>query len=211
MSHERPTISVALAVAFSALAATPASSQDSGSEVEGGSCHVNPGVDDEQRTFGEKLDDCDGILIPPSAGDTEMVEPAPDVGKTRVIRPGELPSQQSGPDAGEFPPVGNAANSAFNVQEIVDAIGKSADTAQTLRLLAPSEVRVRDISHWFSGASGAAIDSSMAAHREDLDALRKAIASNTSISEALANKGLSVAGVIAAQVGPVGAVTIFAR
>lgn len=212
MRHKLPTISVAATlIAFAGLAATPASPQSSGSEVEDGPCRVEPGVDDEQRTFAEKLGDCDGVLKPPSVGDREIVEPAPDVGKSRVIRPGELPAQQSGSDAGEPAPIGKAANSAFNVQEIVDAVGNSADTAQTLRFLAPAKVQVRDVSPWFSGASGAAIDSSMAEHREGLDALREAIASSPSLSKALTNKGLSVAGVIAAQVDQVGAVTIFAR
>ena len=31
--------------------------------------------------------------------DSELVEPAPDVGKSRLIRPGDLPAQQSGADA----------------------------------------------------------------------------------------------------------------
>jgi hypothetical protein len=50
-------------------------------------------------TLTEKLDDCDGVLKPPTVGDTEMVEPALDVGRTPVIRPDELPEQQQRSEA----------------------------------------------------------------------------------------------------------------
>ncbi|MFK3968983.1 hypothetical protein ACI2KT_36295 [Ensifer adhaerens] len=53
-------------------------------------CRVASGDDTNQKNLSEKLDDCDGVLKPPRVGDTEIKTPAPDVGKTRVIRPGEL-------------------------------------------------------------------------------------------------------------------------
>ncbi|MGN7292226.1 hypothetical protein [Rhizobium sp. SAFR-030] len=38
-----------------------------------------------------QLSDCGGVLTPPAMGDGEMVEPAPSVGETPVIRPQEVP------------------------------------------------------------------------------------------------------------------------
>ncbi|CDN57823.1 Hypothetical protein RG1141_PA09910 (plasmid) [Neorhizobium galegae bv. officinalis bv. officinalis str. HAMBI 1141] len=42
----------------------------------------------------EKLSDCNGVLKPPSTGDSDFVEPAPPVGNTPVIRPDEVPQRQ---------------------------------------------------------------------------------------------------------------------
>jgi hypothetical protein len=41
----------------------------------------------------QKLAPCGGVLKPPPTGDSEMTEPAPDAGKTPVIKPGEVPAQ----------------------------------------------------------------------------------------------------------------------
>ncbi|MBZ9756180.1 hypothetical protein LB524_12850 [Mesorhizobium sp. ESP6-5] len=41
----------------------------------------------------EKLNDCGGVLKPPPTGDQGMAAPAPDEGKTPVIKPGEVPPQ----------------------------------------------------------------------------------------------------------------------
>jgi hypothetical protein len=38
-----------------------------------------------------QLSDCGGVLTPPAVGDGDMVEPAPSVGETPVIRPQEVP------------------------------------------------------------------------------------------------------------------------
>lgn len=46
---------------------------------------------DDHQDLSKKLDDCNGELRPPPIGDTEMVEPAPDTGNSRIIRPGEMP------------------------------------------------------------------------------------------------------------------------
>ncbi|WP_245268454.1 hypothetical protein [Rhizobium leguminosarum] len=42
----------------------------------------------------EKLANCNGVLKPPSTGDSDLVEPAPPVGDTSVIRPDEIPQRQ---------------------------------------------------------------------------------------------------------------------
>jgi hypothetical protein len=39
----------------------------------------------------QKLDTCNGELKAPPVGDGKMVEPAPDTGNSRIIKPGELP------------------------------------------------------------------------------------------------------------------------
>lgn len=44
-----------------------------------------------------KLQECDGILKPPAVGDPELVEPAPDVGRMPVIKPKNLPKQETVP------------------------------------------------------------------------------------------------------------------
>ncbi|MER9297863.1 hypothetical protein NKI38_15410 [Mesorhizobium sp. M0621] len=41
----------------------------------------------------ETLNDCGGVLKPPPTGDQGMAAPAPDEGKTPVIKPGEVPPQ----------------------------------------------------------------------------------------------------------------------
>ncbi|MBZ9670743.1 hypothetical protein LB543_13835 [Mesorhizobium sp. ESP7-2] len=41
----------------------------------------------------EKLNDCGGVLKPPATGDQGMAAPAPDEGKTPIIKPGEVPPQ----------------------------------------------------------------------------------------------------------------------
>jgi hypothetical protein len=41
----------------------------------------------------ETLSDCGGVLKPPATGDQGMAAPAPDEGKTPVIKPGEVPVQ----------------------------------------------------------------------------------------------------------------------
>lgn len=41
----------------------------------------------------QKLAPCGGVLKPPPTGDSEMTAPAPDEGKTPVIKPGDVPPQ----------------------------------------------------------------------------------------------------------------------
>jgi hypothetical protein len=62
-----------------------------------------PGTTDQQATASiddgrqatDKLEACGGVLKPPRNGATDMVEPAPDVGRTPVIPPEQLPGQQA--------------------------------------------------------------------------------------------------------------------
>jgi hypothetical protein len=42
----------------------------------------------------EKLADCNGVLKPPSTGDSDFVVPAPQIGDTPVIPPGAVPHKQ---------------------------------------------------------------------------------------------------------------------
>lgn len=42
---------------------------------------------DEAETRSEVLAKCDSVIRPPQIGDQEMVEPAPSVGRTPVIKP----------------------------------------------------------------------------------------------------------------------------
>ena len=59
-------------------------------------CRVQPDQGKQQPGGGdlsEKLNDCGGVLKPPATGDQGMATPAPNVGKTPVIKPGEVPTQ----------------------------------------------------------------------------------------------------------------------
>lgn len=40
-----------------------------------------------EKTKSEVLAECDSVIRPPQVGDQEMVEPAPPVGRTPVIKP----------------------------------------------------------------------------------------------------------------------------
>ncbi|YCI06173.1 hypothetical protein M1D34_29540 (plasmid) [Ensifer sp. D2-11] len=93
MTEYRHSIAIPL-LAFATLIATPALSQAPSPSAEADPCRAVPGAD--QKPLTQKLDDCNGVIRPPKVGDTEIVEPTPDVGKSRVIRPGDLPAQQSG-------------------------------------------------------------------------------------------------------------------
>lgn len=95
MKQSRQIIAPPL-LAFAALIATPVLSQTPAQNTEN-PCRISP--DGDQKPLSQTLDDCNGVLKPPKVGDSEMVEPAPDVGKSRLIRPGDLPAQQSGADA----------------------------------------------------------------------------------------------------------------
>lgn len=48
----------------------------------------------------ETLEPCNGVLFPPRVGDDEMTAPPPTVGRTPVIRPGDIPDQ---PPSGHAP------------------------------------------------------------------------------------------------------------
>lgn len=55
---------------------------------------VDPGT---TQSLTEKLDACDGVLLPPSIGDQELTQPPPDTGEMLEIRPRDLPGQQTNP------------------------------------------------------------------------------------------------------------------
>lgn len=54
----------------------------------------NPDVAQDDQNLSEKLDRCNGMLKPPPTGDSDLVEPAPDEGKTPVVPPSAVPEQQ---------------------------------------------------------------------------------------------------------------------
>jgi hypothetical protein len=94
MKHTLAGKSVAAWVlAFSVFYASPVQAEGTNPAVDNDRCGVDPGVEGNPKSFGDKLDACNGVLKPPRVGDSELVEPTPDVGKTPVIRPGELPEQ----------------------------------------------------------------------------------------------------------------------
>ena len=60
-------------------------------------CRVQTEQGAKQQPGGDNLTDtlidCGGVLKPPATGDQEMATPAPDEGKTPVIKPGDVPAQ----------------------------------------------------------------------------------------------------------------------
>ncbi|KAA0692570.1 hypothetical protein DTW90_26875 [Neorhizobium sp. P12A] len=60
---------------------------------ENGEAAATNGIDSS------KLADCSGILQPPATGDSGMVTPAPEGGKTPVIPPGDVPNGQGQPES----------------------------------------------------------------------------------------------------------------
>lgn len=54
----------------------------------------NQNADADNKSDTRKLADCNGVLKPPSMGDSDFVMPAPQIGDTPVIPPGEVPQKQ---------------------------------------------------------------------------------------------------------------------
>lgn len=85
-----------LLTATMVFAVTPAGAQQRAQD-----CVVDPQSGDAEPAAprdgesAEALADCGGVLKPAPVGDPELVEPAPDAGKTPVIEPEDLPDQPS--------------------------------------------------------------------------------------------------------------------
>lgn len=101
MTTRRLAISLLAAGAFvaSPLAALAQSGAQSGAaQSPPVNCKVAPaGGNTDDSAVGSqpppstnRLDDCGSVLVPPVVGDAEMVEPAPDEGRTPVIDPSEV-------------------------------------------------------------------------------------------------------------------------
>ena len=83
------------------LAVTPAMGEMHSNESPAMSdrCRILPddeapdanGSSTDEESMSETLEDCQGVLKPPRTGDSELIEPAPDIGKTPFIRPHEIP------------------------------------------------------------------------------------------------------------------------
>ena len=80
--------------------AVPASAQTSQQQnpaPQADKCGIQTDQGGKQQPGGgnltDKLNDCGGVLKPPATGDQGMAAPAPDEGKTPVIKPGEVPAQ----------------------------------------------------------------------------------------------------------------------
>ncbi|MFD1986566.1 hypothetical protein ACFSOZ_29435 [Mesorhizobium newzealandense] len=75
--------------------AVPAAAQTD--QQQNDKCQVQTEQGAKQQPGGDNLtdtlNDCGGVLKPPATGDQEMTTPAPDQGKTPVIKPGDVPVQ----------------------------------------------------------------------------------------------------------------------
>ena len=88
--------SLMLALAVPAAAQTDQQQGTNNPNPQVDKCLVQPDQGKQQPGGGdlsEKLNDCGGVLKPPATGDQGMATPAPDEGKTPVIKPGEVPAQ----------------------------------------------------------------------------------------------------------------------
>ncbi|QKC99603.1 hypothetical protein [Mesorhizobium sp. NZP2298] len=90
---------LAIASLMLALAVPPAAAQTDPQQnpaQQADKCQVQPEQGKQPSSGGnltEKLNDCGGVLKPPATGDQGMAAPAPDEGKTPVIKPGQVPAQ----------------------------------------------------------------------------------------------------------------------
>jgi hypothetical protein len=88
---------------LAAIVVMPVQAQDTtqARQPSGDKCVARPDQDpqvqrpDVQGGTTQKLAECNSVLKPPAVGDPEMVEPAPSVGETPVIKPRELPPEQT--------------------------------------------------------------------------------------------------------------------
>ncbi|TSE08983.1 hypothetical protein C1D09_016730 [Mesorhizobium intechi] len=89
--------SLMLALAVPAAAQTEQQQGANKAAPQADKCRVETDQGGKQQQSGgdlsEKLDDCGGVLKPPATGDQGMATPAPDEGKTPVIKPGQVPAQ----------------------------------------------------------------------------------------------------------------------
>ncbi|MER9140334.1 hypothetical protein [Mesorhizobium sp. M0047] len=86
-----------LMLALAAPAAAQTDQQNDSTVPQADKCRAQPEQGAKQQpdsgNLTEKLSDCGGVLKPPPTGDQGMAAPAPDEGKTPVIKPGEVPPQ----------------------------------------------------------------------------------------------------------------------
>jgi hypothetical protein len=74
--------------------AEPKDNASNGSRPGTADQQTTASIDDGQQAT-DKLEACGGVLKPPRNGASDMVEPAPDIGRTPVIPPEQLPGQQA--------------------------------------------------------------------------------------------------------------------
>lgn len=193
-------------LAAGVLDLAPGLSKDQAPAADAERCRTEPGIDDDPQALARKLEECNGVLKPPMVGDPELVEPAPDVGRTPVIRPDELPPQQHGPNARA-----TAGPEDFSVRDLVTAVEESAATVNKLGTLSAPDVQVYDVSELFHGEDAPTVDASLKEHRQDLESLRQAIAADPTLSQTLNRHGLSVESVVAARINSPDSITIYTR
>lgn len=87
----RYILSAALFVAFAAIGPHAASAQDHVTSQDCGKQQLADKRKEGDKTKSEVLAKCDSVIRPPQVGDHEMVEPAPSVGRTPVIKPEQKP------------------------------------------------------------------------------------------------------------------------
>jgi hypothetical protein len=85
-----------LVLAFAVPAAAQTGQQQHNQSAQADKCRAQTDQGSKQADGGnltDKLNNCGGVLKPPATGDQGMAAPAPDEGKTPIIKPGEVPAQ----------------------------------------------------------------------------------------------------------------------
>lgn len=90
----KPLAIASLVLALTAPAAAQTDQQQNPAQPAD-KCRVETDQGGKQQSgnLTETLNDCGGVLKPPATGDQGMATPAPDEGKTPVIKPGDVPAQ----------------------------------------------------------------------------------------------------------------------
>ncbi|NEI71740.1 hypothetical protein GR212_19325 [Rhizobium lusitanum] len=94
-----------MAATVAAMSSSPAFAQQASSDDRCKAADTDRQTDNRQAdnrqtaptpdgNSGKKLSDCAGVLKPPAVGDSQMEKPAPKVGRTPVIKPGDPRNNQ---------------------------------------------------------------------------------------------------------------------
>ena len=105
-----------------------------------------------------------------------------------------------------------AASGQANFGQVISSIQSSKKEAAEIQgLTTVKNVNVVKISELTDDGNKTALDQALTKNDADIQALRTALTSNTSVNTALTQANVQVASVVAADITPDGAITVFVR
>ena len=105
-----------------------------------------------------------------------------------------------------------AASGQANFGQVISSIQSSKKEAAEIQgLTTVKNVNVVKISELTDDGNKSALDQALTKNDADIQALRTALTSNTSVNTALTQANVQVASVVAADITPDGAITVFVR